>query len=210
MTKKQVQRFAERHVLPALPGFVAAGDLVLRDDGYLIARGFAFNRSQLDKRRFAFHAWAQPLFEGLDFVSLALGRDLGEYRLPDDDAAQRELGEHLVAVARREQQQLFPIVEDYGRFERHVEALAPYGLDRVYAMYLKGCAALLDGRSTDAERWFGEAVAESATTGELPELAGYIEELRGDPAVAAERLRREAQVTVDALRLPIALDGVSK
>jgi hypothetical protein len=209
MTKKEAQRFAERFLLPGLPGYVAAGDVVVRDDHHLIVRGFLFNRSQLDERRFGFRSWVQPLFVRDDVVSLALSGDLGEYRLPQDADGQRALSVQLLEKAETEQHGRLEIAGDYGRFEREVESLAQYGLAKVAALHLKGCAAVLDGRPGDADRWWRATMEESAATGELPLLAerssSLLADLNTGADAAIDRLYGYARDTASALRLPLDL-----
>lgn len=48
MTKRQVQRAVERYVAGRFPDLAAKGDLLVARSGSLL-RGFAFERSQMEK-----------------------------------------------------------------------------------------------------------------------------------------------------------------
>ena len=79
VTKKQAQRGIEQHVAPLFPAFRVHGDLLLERRGVALVRGFAFERSQLDKNAFRLRAFAQVLSVPREHIDFVFSEKLGDF-----------------------------------------------------------------------------------------------------------------------------------
>jgi hypothetical protein len=100
MTKRQVQRAIERHVAPRFPSLRPVGDLLVSRSGPIL-RGFAFERSMMDKTTFRLRAFGQLLSVPSNTVMFGLSQELGNFRIDGDaDAALAAAAEKADAQGR--------------------------------------------------------------------------------------------------------------
>jgi hypothetical protein len=83
MTKRQVQRAIERQVAPRFPSLRPVGDLLVARAGPIL-RGFAFERSMMDKTTFRLRAFGQLLSIPSNTVAFGLSHELGNFRIDGD------------------------------------------------------------------------------------------------------------------------------
>jgi len=77
MTKKEVHRFAQEHLLAALPGYGVRGNLLYRMPVKDILGAFCFERSGWDKQSCAISVFVQPLYVPHEQIHFGFGMRLG-------------------------------------------------------------------------------------------------------------------------------------
>lgn len=76
MTGRQFEKLFRRHLLPELPGFGCKGSLLFATPIQGLLRGFSFDTSAYDRRRFDIEVFVQPLYIPVDFIFYTFGERL--------------------------------------------------------------------------------------------------------------------------------------
>jgi hypothetical protein len=188
-----VERFARRHLLPVLPGFVARRSLVYRRPlGYLLC-ALSFDTSSFTSSRIFAEAFVQPLFVRFDSLWYTFGFRLGDDFWDVDEEDADSTFKAIAEVARRDALPFFDELADLDRFcelvpewatarPRKLESLGSLN-DPVVTEAL-GCAELLRGRKEDGLRLLEDTIASERESGEY----------------ATEERIENAQQVLDAVR----------
>jgi hypothetical protein len=203
MTKRQVQRAVERHVAPRFPQLTPVGDLLIARAGALL-RGFAFERSQMDKTAFRLRVFAQLLSVPKESVVFGLSNELGNFRVNGEEAAAFEAAADAAEAGGRE---FLVRVESYEAVVANLGSLVSAATDPRLDREVRAHGLAHLGRVDDAIREL-EAVADELSPPGVPYEEAALarvrklrEALTRSRADGASLLERWTQETVEALGL---------
>jgi hypothetical protein len=161
MKKRQIQRAVERDVAPRFPGFQPLGDLLVDRSGPIL-RGFALERSQMDKNTFRLRVFGQVLSVPSDAVMFDLSEELGDFHVdPDAEAAFEAAAEQAEARGR----EFLSCLDDCEVLLDSLDSLASETSDDRLIAEVRAQLLVYLGRDKDALHVLSEA-AERATRGD--------------------------------------------
>lgn len=206
MTKAQAERIIKAELLPHVDGWVARGDLAVKDDELLILRGVLLNRSQLDKHTVDVLAFAQNLSLEDEEVTFGISAHLGRFKVgAGDDHEIRRMRDAVM----RDGMRFLDRFDGYSEYAQEVEGPADLPMDREYRLELAGYGWVLDGEMDRAQSALERAMELEEKQGERslipPRVLPVIDLLATDPAQAQRLLRERADHTIEAIRLPPTL-----
>lgn len=221
MKGREIERLAQKHLLPVLPGFVTRRSLVYRRPVEDLLYAVSFNTSSFASSRIFVEAFVQPLFVPVDFLWSTFGDRLGE--TPRDewwDVDEDDADPAFASIADVVRRDALPFFSDLGGLNRFCEVVPRWAnaerkklkslqsMDDPVVLEALGYAELLRGRDEESLRLLKAAVQSERENGEdadEPRIANleHIRRLveRSGPDAGRTQLAEWRAGTIGALQL---------
>jgi hypothetical protein len=221
MKGREIERLAQKHLLPVLPGFAARRSLVYRQPVEDLLYAVSFDTSSFTSSRIFAEAFVQPLFVPVDFLWSSFGDRLGG--TPRDewwDVDEENPDPTFAAIAdvvRRDALPLFSELDGLNRFcevvprwanAEHKKLKSLQSMDDPVVLEALGYAELLRGREEESLRLLKAAVQSERENGEyadeprianLEHMIDLVERL--EPEAGRTQLAKWRAQTISALQL---------
>jgi hypothetical protein len=207
MTKRQVQRAIERQVAPRFPSFRPVGDLLVSRSGPIL-RGFAFERSMMDRTTFRLRAFGQLLSIPSNTVTFGLSHELGNFRVDGDaDAAFAAAAEKADAQGR----EFLSQVEDCAAMLDNLESISSATVDHRLVGEIRAHLLVQLRRDEEAIQALDEVADELSppeveyeedALARVKELRGALARSRGEGIALLEKWTRDSAKALDVEDVP--------